>query len=77
MHVVGVHVGYVDTAMAVHATASKVDPADLVRHIFDATEAGQFEVLGDELTVQVKAGLSQPVEALYPQLLNPVTHQER
>ena len=27
---VGVHVGYVDTAMAAHATDPKMDPADLV-----------------------------------------------
>lgn len=70
VHVVGVHVGFVDTAMAAHATTPKVDPADLVRQVFDATEAGRYEVVADELTVQVKAGLSRPVEALYPQLPN-------
>lgn len=69
VHVVGVHVGYVDTAMAAHATAPKVDPADLVRQVFEATEAGQYEVLADDLSIQVKAGLSRPVEELYPQLL--------
>ena len=68
VHVVGVHVGYVDTAMAAHAEGPKMMPADLVRAVFDAVEAGEYEVIADELTAQVKSGLSGPVEALYPQL---------
>ncbi|MES0837341.1 SDR family oxidoreductase [Nocardiopsis tropica] len=68
VHVVGVHVGYVDTPMAAHSAGPKTDPADLVRAVFDATEAGQYEVLADEDSVKVKAGLSAPIEALYPQL---------
>lgn len=64
----GVHVGYVDTAMAAHATSPKLDPAVLVRTVFDATEAGEFEVLADEASVKLKAGLSAPIEAVYPQL---------
>lgn len=68
VQVVGVHVGYVDTAMAVHTTEAKLDPAVLVTRIFDATEAGEFEVLADETSIQLKAGLSAPLEALYPQL---------
>ncbi|MFF1881912.1 SDR family oxidoreductase [Pseudarthrobacter sp. NPDC058196] len=68
VHVVGVHVGYVDTAMAAHATDPKMDPADLVTTVLDAVEAGEYEVLADETSVQLKAGLSAPIEALYPQL---------
>lgn len=68
VHVLGVHVGYVDTAMAAHATDAKVDPADLVRDVYDGLEAGRFEVLADETSVRAKAGLSAPVEAVYPQL---------
>ncbi|WP_247045451.1 SDR family oxidoreductase [Arthrobacter rhizosphaerae] len=68
VHVVGVHVGWVDTAMAAHSTDPKTDPADLVRTVLNAVEAGQYEVLADELSVQLKAGLSAPLEALYPQL---------
>lgn len=70
VHVVGVHVGYVDTAMAAHATDPKMDPADLVRTVMDAVEAGEYEVLADETSVQLKAGLSAPIEAMYPQLAN-------
>lgn len=68
VHVVGVHVGWVDTAMAAHSTDPKTDPADLVSTVLDAVEAGEYEVLADELSVQLKAGLSAPIEALYPQL---------
>ncbi|WP_104175328.1 SDR family oxidoreductase [Arthrobacter sp. Y81] len=68
VHVVGVHVGYVDTAMAAHSTDPKTDPADLVRAVFDAVEAGEYEVLADDTSVQLKAGLSAPIEAVYPQL---------
>ncbi len=72
VHVVGVHVGYVDTPMAAHAAGAKLDPAELVRMVFDGVEAGEYEILADEGSVQVKAGLSAPIEALYPQL-KPVT----
>jgi hypothetical protein len=33
-----------------------------------AVEAGDYEVLADETSVQLKAGLSAPIEALYPEL---------
>ena len=54
--------------MSAAATTPKVDPADLVRTVYDAVEAGEYEVLADEGTAKVKAGLSAPIEALYPQL---------
>ena len=68
VHVTGVHMGYVDTPMAAHADGPKMLPAELVTTVYDAVEAGQYEVLADELTAQVKAALSGPVEALYPDL---------
>ncbi|TQC45079.1 SDR family NAD(P)-dependent oxidoreductase [Rhodococcus sp. WS4] len=68
VHVVGVHVGYVDTPMAAHTTDPKLDPAELVRTVFDAVQAGKYEVLADETSVQLKAGLSAPIDTLYPQL---------
>lgn len=68
VQVVGVHVGWVDTAMAAHTEDEKVDPAVLVAAVFDATEAGKHEVLADETSVRAKAGLSAPVEVVYPQL---------
>lgn len=68
VQVLGVHVGYVDTAMAAHSTAPKLDPAVLVTTVFDTLEAGGYEVLADDTSVQLKAGLSAPLEAVYPQL---------
>lgn len=68
VQVVGVHVGYVDTPMAAHTTDPKTDPADLVRTVFDAVDAGEYEVLADQTSVQLKAALSAPLEALYPEL---------
>lgn len=68
VHVLGVHVGYVDTPMAAHTSAAKVPPGDLVRAVYDALEAGEYEVLADEGSARVKAGLAAPIEALYPQL---------
>jgi len=69
VHVVGVHVGFVDTPMAAAANASGeiMTPHDLVRKVFDAVEADQYEGIADELGANVKAGLSAPIEALYPQ----------
>jgi NAD(P)-dependent dehydrogenase (short-subunit alcohol dehydrogenase family) len=68
VHVTGVQMGYVDTRMAAHAEGPKMLPADLVTKVYDAVEAGEYEVVADELTVQVKAALGGPVEALYPEL---------
>jgi NAD(P)-dependent dehydrogenase (short-subunit alcohol dehydrogenase family) len=68
VHVVGVHVGYVDTPMAAFTDDPKTAPADLVRSVYDALEAGEYEVLADDTSVQLKAALSAPLEALYPSL---------
>jgi len=68
VHVVGVHVGYVDTAMSAHTTDPKLDPAVLVARVFDEMEAGAYEVLADETSATLKRSLSAPLEALYPQL---------
>lgn len=56
--VVGVHVGPVDTDMASQLTLPKVKPVDVVRQVLSAIETGRAEVLADDMTRQVKAGLS-------------------
>ncbi|WP_370249797.1 SDR family oxidoreductase [Nocardioides sp.] len=71
VHVLGVHMGYVDTAMAAHASGPKMSPTDLVSQVLDALGRDEFEVLADDTTRAVKAGLSGPVEALYPGLVAP------
>lgn len=56
--VIGVHAGPVDTDMASELTLPKVKAADVVQQVLSAIEAGRDEVLTDDLTRQVKAGLS-------------------
>ena len=56
--VVAVHVGPVDTDLAKQLTLPKVTAAEVVRQSLSALEAGRPEVLVDDLTRQVKAGLS-------------------
>lgn len=68
VHVAGLHLGYADTPMTAGVTADKLDPADVVRTAYDGVESGSYEILADDLSGQVKAGLAAPIEALYPQL---------
>jgi NAD(P)-dependent dehydrogenase (short-subunit alcohol dehydrogenase family) len=56
--VVGVHAGLIDTDMAAGVEAPKVTPEQVAKAILDGVEAGQLEVLSDEPSRQVKAGLS-------------------
>ena len=67
--VTGLHVGYMDTDMASEVTSFKSDPAEVARLTLDGVESGAFEVLADELTRQVRSGLSADVSAIYPQLI--------
>ncbi|MEW1647313.1 MULTISPECIES: SDR family oxidoreductase [unclassified Streptomyces] len=66
--VTGLHVGYVDTDLAAHVDAPKSTPESVAAQALDGIESGAFEVLADDLTRQVKAGLSAEGAALYPQL---------
>ncbi|MBM7519694.1 SDR family oxidoreductase [Nocardioides nitrophenolicus] len=68
VHVAGLHLGYADTPMTKGVDAPKLDPADVVRSAYDGVETGAYEILADDLSARVKAGLAGPVEALYPQL---------
>lgn len=64
--VVGVHVGYIDTDMTAGITAPKNSPEEVVGHVLRALEKDEEEVLVDDVTRQVKAGLSADVATLYP-----------
>jgi NAD(P)-dependent dehydrogenase (short-subunit alcohol dehydrogenase family) len=67
--VTALHVGYMDTDMAAHVDpAGKIDPAGVAALALDGVQAGDFEVLADELSRNVQAGLAHGVAALYPQL---------
>jgi len=55
--VTSVHVAFMDTDMASHVPGPKTAPDAVVHQTFEALEAGLPEVLADEVTRQVKAGL--------------------
>jgi NAD(P)-dependent dehydrogenase (short-subunit alcohol dehydrogenase family) len=66
--VAGLHVGYMDTDMTEDVDAPKSDPAEIARIAVDAIEADSVEIVADEISRQVQAGLAGGVAALYPQL---------
>ncbi|MFF0013309.1 SDR family oxidoreductase [Streptomyces sp. NPDC005374] len=66
--VTGLHVGYVDTDLAAGAEGPKAAPRDVAVQALDGIEAGAYEVLADDITRQVKAGLAGDLAGLYPQL---------
>ncbi|MEU1689928.1 SDR family oxidoreductase [Micromonospora sp. NPDC005707] len=68
VRVAGLHVGYMDTDMAAHVTGPKSDPAEIARLAVDGIEADRYEIVADETSRQVLAGLSGGVAALYPAL---------
>lgn len=69
VQVVGLHVGFMDTEMVAHVDLPKAAPSEVARQALDGIEAGEFEVLADDASRQVKAGLSAPIEAMYPQVV--------
>jgi NAD(P)-dependent dehydrogenase (short-subunit alcohol dehydrogenase family) len=59
------HVGYMDTDMTRHVEAAKSDPATVAKLALDELQAGNPEILADEISRTVRAGLSGGVAALY------------
>lgn len=59
VHVASLHVGYMDTDMAERVPAEqKVDPSAVAKLALDGLFAGEPEIIADDLTRAVKAGLS-------------------
>ncbi|EHB55019.1 short-chain dehydrogenase/reductase SDR [Mycolicibacterium rhodesiae JS60] len=59
IHVSALHVGYMDTDMVSYIPAEqKIDPALVAKQAIDGLLGGQAEIIADELSRQVKAGLS-------------------
>jgi NAD(P)-dependent dehydrogenase (short-subunit alcohol dehydrogenase family) len=56
--VLTLHMAFVDTDMTQGIASPKSTPEDIVTKAFDALEAGADEVLADEMTQQVKLGMS-------------------
>ncbi|BBZ29537.1 short-chain dehydrogenase [Mycolicibacterium madagascariense] len=66
--VTALHVGLMDTDMGAGLDGPKADPADVAAQSLDAVAAGEYEVLADDTSRHVRAGLANGVAALYPQL---------
>lgn len=69
-HVVGVHMGLVDTDMAQGVEGPKIAPAALASAGLDAIESGRSEVLADEWTTFVKGGLALDPSERYEQIFS-------
>jgi NAD(P)-dependent dehydrogenase (short-subunit alcohol dehydrogenase family) len=67
IRIAGLHVGYMDTDMAASVTGPKANPADIAEIALDGIERGAYEIVADETSRLVLAGLSGGVAALYPQ----------
>ena len=68
IRVSGLYVGYMDTDMAAAVTGPKADPAKIARIAVDGIEDGRYEIVADDTSARVLAGLSGGVGALYPGL---------
>src|SRR6476469_821913 len=62
--VVGVHTGFIDTDMVSAIPVPKMTPPEVAQRIVAGLEDGAVEVLTDDITINVKAALSGPVERL-------------
>lgn len=65
--VTGLHVGLMDTDMTAGMDGQKSDPADIAALGIDAVAAGAYEVLADDVSRHVQAGLAAGVPGVYPQ----------
>jgi NAD(P)-dependent dehydrogenase (short-subunit alcohol dehydrogenase family) len=66
IRVSGLHVGYMDTDLTADVDGPKLDPALVATLALDQLAAGAPEILADDLSKQVQAGLAGGVAALYP-----------
>ena len=66
--VTALHVGYMDTDMTRQLDVPKSDPAVIAKLAIDAIAAGDAEIIADEASRSVLAGLSAGVAGLYPQV---------
>ncbi|MET0455668.1 MAG: SDR family oxidoreductase [Mycobacterium sp.] len=66
--VTALHVGLMDTDMAEGLEGPRSDPGVVAALAVDAIAAGAYEILGDDASRGVQAGLAKGVAALYPDL---------
>ena len=65
--VTALHVGLMDTDMAAGMDGPKSNPADVAKLALDGIAAGAYEVLADDTSRGVQAGLAKGVAGVYPQ----------
>jgi NAD(P)-dependent dehydrogenase (short-subunit alcohol dehydrogenase family) len=66
--VTGLYVGVMDTDMGRDLAGPKQNPAVVAALALDGVEAGEAEVIVDDYTREIRAGLALGVHALYPQV---------
>jgi NAD(P)-dependent dehydrogenase (short-subunit alcohol dehydrogenase family) len=66
--VLALHMAYVDTDLTRGFDVPKSSPLEIVRRALDGLESGLHEVLADELTRQVKLGMTAPTPSYLPQV---------
>ena len=66
--VTALHVGYMDTDMTRQLDVPKSDPSVIAKLAIDGIAAGDAEIIADETSRRVLAGLSAGVAGLYPQV---------
>jgi NAD(P)-dependent dehydrogenase (short-subunit alcohol dehydrogenase family) len=65
--VLALHMGFVDTDLTRAFDAPKSSPEEIVKRALDGLESGFDEVLADELTLQVKLGMTAARPSYLPQ----------
>ena len=65
--VLALHMGYVDTDLTRGFDVAKSNPDTIVKRALDGLESGLDEVLADELTDQVRRGLTAARPSYLPQ----------
>jgi len=65
--VLGLHMAYVDTDLTRGFDVPKSSPEEIVKRALDGLESGVDEVLADELTLQVKLGMTAARPSYLPQ----------
>lgn len=65
--VLGLHMAYVDTDLTRGFEVPKTSPEEIVQRALDGLEAGLDEVLADDLTQQVKRGMTAARPSYLPQ----------
>jgi NAD(P)-dependent dehydrogenase (short-subunit alcohol dehydrogenase family) len=66
--VTALHVGYMDTDMTRYLDVPKSDPGVIAKLAIDGVEAGDAEIIADETSRRLLAGLSAGVAGLYHQV---------